>query len=97
MNAFIKQPSEKIPVTMDFTNTMDGTEAISTTSVKAYEYDSETDVSATLIGSSSTSGSTVISVVQAGTNQNKYKITFKITTDSGNIYEEDVFMRVIER
>jgi hypothetical protein len=95
MNDFFKQPDEKYPISMDYTDALNATETISSVSVKAYTtYGAITDVSTTLIDTTSIEGNICNAVVKAGTTGAKYKITFKATTDEGNIYEEDVWMKV---
>jgi len=62
--------------------------------VKAYSM-TGTDVTATLISSSAFTDALCKAIVTAGTSGTKYKLTFKATTDEGNLYEEDVFLRVL--
>lgn len=96
MNFFSKQPSEKFTITVDFTNMIDENETISTLQAKAYIKDLGTDVTSTIIESSTYNTQSVYAVVMAGTTNTIYKITLKVTTNQNNIYEEDVFMQVEE-
>ena len=91
MDSFIKQPDEEYPIVVDFSAVLGDGETISTKTVTA----TLSDVSATttVIDSSSISGDTIILTVKGGT-ENNYKITVKITTSLGNVYEKDVLMNV---
>ena len=93
-NLFTKQPDEQYPISVDYSNILGDGETISAKDVKAYD-SSDTDVTSTLIDSSTIVGETIKAVVKAGTSGQNYKITFKATTSDSNIYEDDVTMRVV--
>jgi hypothetical protein len=93
-NAFFKQPDEVETISMDYTRRLNSTETISSLSVTAATI-AGVDATSTLIASSSISGVYCYAKIQAGTNNTKYKITFKATTSEGNIYEEDVLLTVL--
>jgi hypothetical protein len=96
MNFFSKQPSEKFTISVDFSNMLDTNENISTLQVKAYTKNAGTDVTSTIIESSTIESQMAYAVIMAGTTNTIYKITFKATTDQNNVYEDDVFMQVEE-
>ena len=89
-----KQPAEKISVSVDFTNRMGTSETVSSQTVKAFDK-AGTDVSTTLVDSSSSSGKVITAVIKAaGTDGENYDLQFQVTGSSGNIYEEDVVLAV---
>lgn len=93
MNVFNKQPSEKLSLSMDFTNSL-VSETIFSYTAKAYC--DEEEVTATVISTSSNTTTKVSVTVFAGTTGKDYKITIVVTTTAGNIYEEDITMKVRE-
>jgi hypothetical protein len=93
MESFCKQPSEKYQIEIDFTNVITSIETISSISVKGYLANTEDN---TIIDTSSFADSSVYITVKSGTNNMTYKITAKVTTDLGNIYEHDIQMIVEE-
>lgn len=93
-HTFTKQPSEIFSITMDFGKVLAASETISTKVVTATL--SGADATSTVIDSSTISGSTVQVKVKAGTTGNSYKITIKITTSTGNVFEDEVTMTVTE-
>ena len=96
MNSFVKQPNEKIPVSVDFTDVIGTTESIESLTVSAYD-SAGTDVTSTMIVSSEIqSGDVCLAYVQAGTTWSKYKITFKAST-ALSVYHEEVYIFVIDK
>jgi hypothetical protein len=93
MKTFTKQPYEKYPVSMDFTNIL-GTDSIVSCDVIAM--DNTKDVTSNVIDGTSIDGKKVIVIVKEGTSDTKYDISFRIETSSGCRFEEDVFMMVKE-
>jgi hypothetical protein len=93
---FTKQSSEKYPIDINFTDTLEG-ETISTAQVEVYE---GTVAVAGLIDSYDTVNDTtngyyaVRIIVQNGEDGKKYKITTKIVTSNSNTYEEDTYMNI---
>lgn len=96
MDNFTKQPNEVYTISIDFSNVLDddNSETISTYTLIAYL--STTDVTSTVIDTSTNDTTTVRIRVKAGTTGNKYKITTLVTTNLGNVYEKDVLMKVCE-
>lgn len=92
---FYKQPQEIIPIQMDFTYYCNTTETITSISATATS-DIGVDVTSSIINSASVSNNIAKVVVQNGTVDKRYKITFRAYTDESNKYEEDVFMDVVE-
>ena len=95
MNIFTKQPSERIPISMDFTNLLTTDETILTLTVTAMDSDDE-DVTSAVVYNSSISDNVCRATIQAGIDSERYKITFSVTSSLSAIYEEDVFMKVYE-
>ena len=95
MHLFTKQPSEIIPVEVDFQYIVNSTETITTLTVTAVD-SAGTSVTSTIVGDTSISGDICKAILKAGTDGSRYKATFKATTNEGNVYEEDVFMKVYE-
>ena len=93
MNIFKKQPSEIIPISVDFSKLVDTNETILTVSVTAYD-NANQDVTTHIIDAYEIETSLIKIVVKNGMNAKKYKITVLVTTSEGNKYEEDVFMYV---
>ena len=92
MESFNKQPSEKFKIEIDFSNLITSPETISSIDVKAYLF--STDVTSTVIDTSSYTGTSIYVTVKSGTDGLTYKITVKATTSTGNIFEYDVNMIV---
>jgi hypothetical protein len=95
INIFTKQPDEIIPISVDYVLLLNDTETISSLSVSAVDESGESATS-TIIYNSVIDGDVCKAVCKSGTDGSRYKITFKATTSEGNIYEEDVFMKVYE-
>ena len=95
MNIFEKQPSEIIPISMDFANLLDTGETITTLDVTITDSE-DTDLTSTLLVGSAIVGSIAKVTVQSGTDGERYKITIQIVTSNSALYEEDVFMKVYE-
>ena len=96
MNYLNKQPSEIFPFSFDFVDCLDVAETIISKTVTAIELVHNADVTSTVIDSSSINGTKIVIKVQAGIDRVDYKITIKVTTSGGNIFEEDVIMNVVE-
>lgn len=94
-NRFTKQSSEKYPIDVDFTDILGSGETITTAQVEVYEGIS---LATGIVDSYDTVNDTengyyaVRIIVKDGVNKNTYKITVKVTTSDGNVYEDDVFM-----
>ncbi len=93
MFKFYKQPSETYTIAMDFVGRIPPTVTISSDSVTAVDEDGS-DASATVISSSTSSGTEVQAVVQAGSTGTDYRITISATLSNSEVLEEDVLMRV---
>lgn len=96
MNQFSKQPSEKFPISIDFsTNTLDELESITSYDLVIEDFNN-IDVSDSMIIDSSNDDNTVNIVVGNGVNGCKYKLSIIVNTSLNNIYEEDIFINVID-
>jgi len=91
-----KQPSEIFSFNMDFGKMLASTETISTRTVTAVISGTSTDATSTVIDSSAISSSIIQVKVKAGATGTSYKITIKITTSTGNVFEDEVTMTVTE-
>lgn len=94
---FDKQPGEKFAITSNFADVLDTGETISTKSVAAAITTTGVDATTTVIDSSSIAGQTILITVKAGTSGVSYKITVVITTSSGQIFEDEIVMHVVEQ
>lgn len=92
---FVKQPNEILPISMDFVDLLDDNETITSKSIIAYD-SSNADVTSTIIAASSILGTKIKITARNGTTTNQYKITIRATTSNGNLYEEDIYMKVLE-
>jgi hypothetical protein len=93
-----KQPAEIEAYTLDFaTSRFKGSESGSSQVTSAVLMDDGTDATATVIDSSSMAAGVVTVVVKAGTHGKNYKLTTRVTTDAGNVYESDVMLKVREK
>ena len=95
-HTFTKQPSEIFSINMDFGKNMTSAETISSRTVTAIKTSDSSDATATVIDSSTISGTIIQVKVKAGTTALSYKITIKITTSTGNVWEDEVTMTVTE-
>ena len=97
---FEKQAYEEFTISVDFSKNMESVETISSQTVTAV--DSEGTASSEIVtdqGLVTSDGVSKVSVkVRAGeTSLSPYKLTFRCVTSTGNKWEHDVFMRVIEK
>lgn len=98
VNTFTKQPAEEQTRGVDFTGKLPTGVAVSSATVAATDIEAGTDVSATVLGSTTASvASNVASVLmKAGTDGKRYLIEFTATLDNSDILEEDIVMLVRE-
>lgn len=96
VNEFTKQPSEKYPVSIDFSNSLGSGETISSIEVSAVNLSTNEDATSSIVDSSTNNDDTVGITVKGGVNKTVYKITTKVTSSLTNIYEEDLFMNVFD-
>lgn len=94
MDIFEKQSSEEFTISIDFTNNLADSEDIASIDVKAYF--NTTDVTSTVIKSTTFDDDIVFIKVENGINKRNYKITAIITTTDSNVFEHDVIMKVVE-
>src|SRR3972149_62722 len=90
-----KQGAEIEAISVDFAKRLGSNETIASIQVKAF--DGSTDVSTSIMeGAPSFSGTIVTTRVKNGTGGKRYNLQFLVTASSGNIYEEDVVLVIIE-
>jgi hypothetical protein len=95
MHSFTKQPRERYPITVDFTNVLNENEEITSSEVVVYDDESATPTG--LIEDTLETTTTIITYVKSGTSGKSYKITFRAITNQSNTYEEEVFMIVEDK
>jgi hypothetical protein len=94
-NITSKQVREKFNITVDFSNVLNSGEALTSGSlVLAYLTSTDTEVSSAIVESSSFNTSNVVVTVHSGSDNSGYKLSFIATTNSGSVFEEDVFINV---
>jgi hypothetical protein len=93
---FYKQPSEKYAIAVDYSNDLTSGETIASTLVTAIETYTGTTVTTTIIDSTAVTSTQAKAVVKAGTSGKQYKITVKSTSSLSYIYEDDLFMTVLD-
>lgn len=98
MQSFSKQPSEKYPIAIEWSGKLPSGATLSSCTVGAVNNADNTDATGTVLVSPSgtVSGTQSKAIVQAGTNNTNYKITFTVVLSDGSILEEDVLMQVAE-
>lgn len=94
INSFIKQSSEKYSVTVSFASNLDDSETISSYTVSCVDNNRNTITS--VIDSSSNDDDSVSIIVKAGSTETIYKITVKVTSSLGYVYEDDIYMEIID-
>jgi len=90
----IKQPREKFTLDVDFSNVLSSDETIITGSF-VNSYLASTNAECTgFISESFYSNSRVFATVESGSNNVTYKLSFIAYTNTGSIWEKDVFVNV---
>lgn len=99
MNSFQKQPAEKRTIAIEYLNELASGVTVSSGTVAAIDLTDNSDVSATVLTSTTAtiSGTQARVQTRAGTNAKNYKITFTTTLSNTDIWEDDVIMKVLER
>lgn len=96
--SFKKQPSEKFNILFDFDNRIDSPRTIGSVITTATKISDGSDVTSTVIISSTINNNTVIVGIKAGTNDESYLISSKIVTDVDAYQLENIVrMDIIER
>jgi len=91
-----KQPSEVIPVEIRYERLLASGETVTILDVKVYDSTGQDVTVAMLVSSTISGGAAGVAVIQAGTDGEKYKVTFKATTSNSYVYEDDVALSVLE-
>jgi len=93
-----KQPFEEYLIQFDFANDLGSSEDAASAEVSAIDLEDNSDVTDTVTDSTEQviSGTSVYVWVLAGTDKHNYKITCKVTGDSGSKYELEAVLPVAE-
>lgn len=96
--SFTKQPGESYTIAIEYLGNLPGTATLSSGTVAAIDVGSGASASGTVLATTTAtiSGTQSKIKVTAGTAGHEYKITFTNTLSTGEILEDDVFMRVDE-
>lgn len=96
MDRFTKQTGASFVIAIEYVNRLPpGSTSISSGTVSAKKYDTDTTDNTVLASTTATISGTQARVkVQSGTTGEDYKITFLTTTSNGDILEDDVLMQV---
>jgi len=91
-----KQPDEQVTYAFEFKNRLAFGAALSSGTISATDTSDSSDVTGTLLSSSSVtiSGTQARFRVIAGTAGRTYRITGQITLDNGDLLEEDVLFAI---
>lgn len=93
---FSKQPSEKYPIAIDYTNEIPiGTSLVSATGAAFDLTRNASDPTVLVSATGVVSGAQASLRVQAGQHGDKYKITFTTYLSDGSILEDDVIMEIL--
>lgn len=95
MNKFEKQSNEKYAISIDFSNTLETTETIASFTLSVTDELGQSVTTSDVVDSSSNDNDSVEIVVKGGTNGKNYKLTAVTTSSLGYVYEEDVYMEII--
>lgn len=95
MNKFEKQSNEKYAISIDFSNTLETTETIASFTLSVTDELGQSVTTSDVVDSSSNDNDSVEIVVKDGTNGKTYKLTAVTTSSLGYVYEEDVYMEII--
>ena len=96
MNFTAKDPQETVRLGVDFVNLLATGETISTATV-AIRTAAGVTVAAMLSGSPTTDGSIVRQLITGGTAGQSYKLSFTVTTSTGQTLVEGADLRVSQR
>ena len=91
-----KQPDEQETYPIEFADELDDDETISSETTTVID-DEDSDVTASILDSSSISGTQVLLVLKAGTDTEIYDISCEAVTSSGNTKEQDGTLEIVEK
>jgi len=98
MDATHKQPQEKFFIDVSFARVLNSGETISlaNSEVTAANYATGANTTAAIIEADSFSIADAVAYcrIQGGADGETHKITFKIETDQGNVFEKDILLDV---
>lgn len=93
---FEKQPKEQFLILNDFKNDLGVGETLWTKAVTATRIDDEADFTSAIITMSVFSGTRVIVGIQAGNDEEYYRIAIQVVTNGGNKFQKNIIMIVNE-
>jgi len=91
-----KQPREKFTLDVDFTLVLSPDEVITSGSVYSYLASTGTEVTGGFVSESFYGTERVFATVHTGEQNTTYKLSFIAYTNTGSIWEKDVFVNVRE-
>ena len=91
-----KQPREKFAINAKYTNVMSPDEVITSGSVYSYLASTGAEVSGGFISASFYGSERVFAVIESGSNNTTYKVSLIAYTNTGSIWEKDIFVNVRE-
>ena len=89
-----KQPREKFTLDVNFSPVLSPDETITSGSVYSYLASTGAEVSGGFISASFYGNSRVFSTIDSGSNNTTYKLSFIAFTNTGSVWEKDVFINV---
>jgi hypothetical protein len=98
MALFLKQPREVFPVAIDFAGKLPAGTSLSSGTVSAVRHEDGSVQTGVVLQSPTAviSGDLALARVQAGVSGVLYKLTFLVTLNTGDVLEEEVYMKVEE-
>ncbi len=95
IGSFTKQPSEVVTIGVDWTDRLGEGEVLSAVTADATDLASGA-ATPEVLQAYGLSGNTSYATVRDGTSGRTYKITLRVTTSTGQVYEADISMHVEE-
>ena len=97
LGGVVKQPAELFPVSIDFSRELDSSETLSSAAITVRNAATAADISAAILSGSAAVATPVITQkITGGTSQDVYILTMLATTSSGNKYEGEITITMIE-
>jgi hypothetical protein len=94
--SFTKQPAERFSIGVDWRDRLAATETLSAAEATAQRLDLDGTPAPEVLDGYGIAGPVSYVTVKNGTSGVTYKITVRVTTTLGNVYEADLTMRVLE-
>lgn len=94
---FIKEPGERYAIAIEYANKLPSGATLASGTVSAVDLATNVTDNSVIVGTSATiSGTQAKITVQAGVANKRYKITFLVTLNTGEILEDEVVMHVLD-